>query len=369
MARNIPLIRSALFKDADVRIYIKSGEKQIAFARNALEELGETERERLRLIIQPMDAGLKLLPGTLLIDGAELKRCVSAYVKSWPEAIRAEKQFLKEQEISLAVCDIPAWTLAACREAGVRSLFISNFTWVEIYREYLEESLTEAYLDCYGMADEAFLYELYPPQLPGYFRRWEKAGFVCRSFHPAEADKIRSGHQRPCIYVGVGRSADIGEDIDVSSIPYDFFVTDGVHLTGDNVYPLDQDLPNTQDYILASDFVITKAGWGTIAEAVLAGKPMALLSRDTVAEDRNSIRQLVLRNLGIEADSLDLAEMGPLIKRLQSLAAKQRPAYRPDTERLAAAILRRAEAGSGKTAGYEYVQRERGEENNAAGSL
>ena len=70
MARNIPLIRSALFKDADVRIYIKSGEKQIAFARNAMEKIGETERERLHFIVQPMDAGLKLIPGTLLI------RCV-----------------------------------------------------------------------------------------------------------------------------------------------------------------------------------------------------------------------------------------------------------------------------------------------------
>lgn len=99
MARNIPLISSALFKDADVRIYIKSGEKQIAFARNAMEKIGETERERLHFIVQPMDAGLKLIPGTLLIDGTELKRCVSAYVKSWPEAIRAEKQFLKEQKI------------------------------------------------------------------------------------------------------------------------------------------------------------------------------------------------------------------------------------------------------------------------------
>ena len=65
---------------------------------------------------------------------------------------------------------------------------------------------------------------------------------------------------------------------------------------------LSKETSNTQDYLMASDFVITKAGWGTVSEALLGKKKIALLSRDNVAEDRNTIRKLVDRGLAIEVD-------------------------------------------------------------------
>ena len=65
---------------------------------------------------------------------------------------------------------------------------------------------------------------------------------------------------------------------------------------------LSKETSNTQDYLIASDFVITKAGWGTVSEALLGKKKIALLSRDNVAEDRNTIRKLVDRGLAIEVN-------------------------------------------------------------------
>ena len=63
-----------------------------------------------------------------------------------------------------------------------------------------------------------------------------------------------------------------------------------------------KEIPNTQDYLMASDFVITKAGWGTVSEALLAKKKMAVLSRNNVAEDRNTIKKLDNMDLAIEVN-------------------------------------------------------------------
>ena len=90
--------------------------------------------------------------------------------------------------------------------------------------------------------------------------------------------------------------------MDVSNLNYDFIATDGIRLRGNNVHYLDKETTNTQDYLMASDFVITKAGWGTVSEALLAKKKIVLLSRDNVAEDRNTICMLKNKKLAIEVD-------------------------------------------------------------------
>lgn len=52
------------------------------------------------------------------------------------------------------------------------------------------------------------------------------------------------------------------------------------------------DTDNTHD-IKAAEYVITKAGWGTVAEAICAQKPMLVLRRDEVAEDRVTLQKLM----------------------------------------------------------------------------
>ena len=98
---------------------------------------------------------------------------------------------------------------------------------------------------------------------------------------------------------------------------YDFIVTEGIRLSGDNVYYLDKETPNTQDYLMASDFVITKAGFGTISEALLENKRIAVLSRDNLAENRSTIKKLVNMgvaikvNFNLEKVLRDLEEFNP----------------------------------------------------------
>ena len=69
---------------------------------------------------------------------------------------------------------------------------------------------------------------------------------------------------------------------------------------------------------MASDFVISKAGWGTVSEAMLGKKKLALLSRDNVSEDRNTIKKLIDRDLAIEVD-FDLEK---ILKKLEEFTPR-----------------------------------------------
>ena len=139
-------------------------------------------------------------------------------------------------------------------------------------------------------------------EMKNYIENYEEVSLCSREFDLEKADKIKKNFKRPIVYISVGRSIDLQKEIDVSNLEYDFIVTDGVKLKGHNVYYLPKETPNTQDYLMASDFVITKAGWGTVSEALLAKKKIALLSIDNVAEDRNTIYKLKSNGLAIEVD-------------------------------------------------------------------
>lgn len=54
--------------------------------------------------------------------------------------------------IDLIVTDIVPWVVRACRYIGIRGVFISNFSWVEIYKEYFKEDIWLKYLECYSVS-------------------------------------------------------------------------------------------------------------------------------------------------------------------------------------------------------------------------
>ena len=77
----------------------------------------------------------------------------------------------------------------------------------------------------------------------------------------------------------------------------------------------------------AADYVITKAGWGTVAECLLAQKPMALFARDSVLEDRTTIRLLEQKKLGIKVTYEQLTEMSDLLEQMKQITYPAVPEY------------------------------------------
>lgn len=233
------------------------------------------------------------------LDVPTLEERVKQYIESWEQQIEREVQFLTHKQPDLIVSDIVPWVFRAAKQTNITSVLISNFTWVEIYEEYLRAELVKAYQDCYDLADEVLMYELSSSKMKERFVKYDEVSLCAREFDLLAVAEIQSRYEKPLVFVSVGRSVDLAEEIDVSNEPYHFIVTEGIQLVGENVTYLAKETPNTHDYLCASEFVITKAGFGTVAEALLAKKKIAVIERDRIAEDRATVEWLVSHGLAL----------------------------------------------------------------------
>ncbi len=167
-ARNIPIIRELLAVDQAVKIIIKTGIAQGEFIESNF--LGES---RLSVIKESMDVGLVLKTMSFELDVPTLKERVKQYIKSWEQRIEREVPFLTHKQPDLIVSDIVPWVFQAAKQVNIKSVLISNFTWVDIYEEYLSAELVKAYQDCYVLADEVLMYELSSSKMKEQFVKYE----------------------------------------------------------------------------------------------------------------------------------------------------------------------------------------------------
>lgn len=294
-SRNIPLIKGMLELNETINVIIKTGKAQLEFMKQSLKVFS-----KIAYYEEDLDVGLILKKGSLEVDKLALENKLLNFINSWDRRIEKEAEFLNENQVDLVISDIVPWVFKSCKKTEVKSLFISNFTWVEIYKEYFNRDIWEEYLKCYKLADNTFLYGLYNDDLKQYFKKYEEVGLVCRKFNRKEVQAITKQFYRQKVFVSVGRSVDLEQAVDVSSLPYEFICTEGVKFMGKNVTYLPIDTENTHDFVKACDYVITKAGWGTVAEALCAKKPMAILSREFIAEDRTTTKKVEDLKIGIK---------------------------------------------------------------------
>lgn len=118
------------------------------------------------------------------------------------------------------------------------------------------------------LVDKFFLYELYNEALTTYFKGYNYVGLVCREFDKDNVAKVRENFNKTLVFISVGRSVSLEKEINVEGLPYNFIVTEGLKLKGKNVTYIPIETENTHDYIKASDYGITKAGCGTVAECL-----------------------------------------------------------------------------------------------------
>jgi uncharacterized protein (TIGR00661 family) len=242
------------------------------------------------------DIGLILKPDTLYIDKVKLFRALKRFINEWDTLIPKEKEWLLLNEIDIVISDIVPFVFKSARLANVKSIFVSNFTWVEIYKELFEEKIYEDYLHCYQEADLALIYPL-AGNIKEYFKFAIEVGLSCREFNVKNVQNIKDIYSMPIIFMSVGGSVRLEAKIDVEGLPFQFIFTEGIKLVGKNAELLPTNVENTQDYIAAADYIITKAGWTTVAEAICAQKPMLVLRRDELFEDRTTLKNVL--DLGI----------------------------------------------------------------------
>lgn len=329
IARNLPLIVEAVCRTSGY-VYVICGMRHLEFARATLQEMLATEQlSRIRYRTEHTDIGLILQPGTLLVDEVKLTNACEHYLSELPERAKQEAEWLRQHEIAAALCDMPLWSISACKQAGVPLLYVGNFTWTELYREFLPERIWKAYAAEYQKIRHGMLYTLHNPEMLEFLPDAEltETSLVARPFYPKEIETIRAQHTCPIVFIALGMSAQFTQPVSVEGVNAHFYTTAGVPLTGSNVTVIPQFTLHTQDYVAAADCVITKAGWGTVAECLLAQKPMALFARDSVLEDRTTIRLLEQKKLAIKVTYEQLAEMPALLERLKQITYPEVPEY------------------------------------------
>ena len=306
----------------EAKITLVCGANHLDFAKRNLEqELPKELIDRVRYRPINTDIGLINREGTLLVDTGKLTEICEDFLAKVPSLAKTEAEWLKREAVSAVLCDMPIWAMDACDMAGVPFLYVGNFTWTELYREFLPEHIWKEYAKRYGKIQHTMLYALNNEEMLEFLQNSEKTptSVVARPIHNDEVQRIKSQHEKPPVFVALGMSARFKQPIDVSHAPYDFITTLGVPLVGENVTVISNSTPNTQDYIAAADYVITKAGWGTVAECILAQRPMALFARDTVLEDRTTICKLQKLGLAISVTPENLHRVERVIEDLKQL--------------------------------------------------
>lgn len=339
-SRNVPIVLELLRRVPDLEIYLCSDEARIEFLQRNFVRYG-TEKERSRIVYRKgiTETGLVLRPGTMEPDLACTKARLLADYDRWEDYLAVEESFLREQQIDLVVADIVAWALKAAHRVGIPGILIGNFSWAQMYRGLYDETTAAPYVECYSLATKAFWYAIHAEELEHYCKDNECVSLITRESDPNEVRRIREGHRRPIVLVSLGASAEIERELDVSRLPYDFLTTRGVHLKGENVYPLPEDMVNTPDYVRASDYIIAKGGWSTVAEIFLAHKKSALLLRGNNPEDNTTYEQLSRSGRCVILDGAELKDIREVLESVKRIDPSS-IAYTDDANRICDEILR-----------------------------
>ncbi|WP_027108636.1 glycosyltransferase [Lacticigenium naphthae] len=294
-------IMEEILETTDYNLYINGGESQNAFGYSYLSSYAE----RVQFHDLQTDVGLITHRNSLKIDKEKTEKEVTEFTEKWDEIIETEADLLKGKTIDWIVCDIsPIGALVADR-LGVRSVGLSNFTWVEQYENlHMDPSIVRRFKDAYAHFNRFVEYELSVP-MEHETTKVDRLNFVSRKVSRQRVSEIKEKYGS-AIMITAGKSVDI-EKITIQDYDGTVFYTSGIEVTGSGrKVALPANIIDTQNYIAASEMVIAKAGWGTIAEAINSHRKLVLIEREDTLEDSHSIRELKKRKLALSIKEEEL---------------------------------------------------------------
>ncbi len=221
------------------------------------------------------------------------------------EIVQSEARFLREQQVNLVLADIPPLAPLIADQANVPCWAATNFGWDFIYRDWGEDfaQITDWISGCYQQCDRLFRLPMHEPL--DRFKSIEDVGLT--GGHPrytaAELQEKLDFHHPSAqtallVFGGLGLQA----------IPYHnlSLFPDWQFLTFDRTAP---SLPNLRqipdpssgnldsnyrpvDLFPLCGLVVSKPGYTTYAEAMMANVPVASITRQGFAESAVILRGL-----------------------------------------------------------------------------
>lgn len=293
-----------ILKNSNYNIYIACDKNQNDFARIYLKDYSS------RIIYKDIltDIGLINKKNSLEVDSSLLEEQLSSFINSWDDTLMKEYNMLKSLEIKCIISDISPIGCLLGHKLGVENILISNFTWVDQYKFLnINENIISKFRLAYSYVTKFIKYDLALPTSSIITKNIDEVSFICRPIYKERVEFIRKKYGKS-IFITCGKSATLNK-ICIKNFRGTIFTTSGVDIICDdkcNVIKLPIDILDTQNYIAACDLVIAKAGWGTIAEAIVAHTNLVLIERPSAKEDSFNIEEIKKNKLGISIKEEDL---------------------------------------------------------------
>jgi L-arabinokinase len=289
-SRCIELANVLIDRSPEVRVEVRS---QVApwLLRHAA-------RPSVTVVPVQCDTGIAQIDSLRLDERATVSRAC-AFMETWTARVDAERQALRSAEARLVVADIPPLGIAAARAAGVPAVALGNFSWDWAYAAYEGAGdLAARIADVYATATLA----LRLPMWGGFdaFPRIVDLPFIARRSR-RDPDEVRRHFgfpaNTPLVLVSFGGHGVDGLDLELlSRLPgYGVVVSASVPIgpsgrrLGDTgprggLIPLDEtamyrDGFQYEDIVRAVDAVMTKPGYGIIAECLANDTALVYTSR------------------------------------------------------------------------------------------
>lgn len=342
--RCIALIRALLARN-DVEVLVRSGSCVPLLAASLAPW---TARGRVRIVPGPTNRGWVSRPGSLEVDRERTVALAAAEVAGLPAWVERETEWCRRERVVLVVSDIVPGAFVVAGRLGVPALAVSNFTWFDAYAHLFPgagwlPSLRRAY----GQADGAAVLP-FTSGVTALPNGWE-APLLGRRADAARARRIRARIKRPgeaVIYVGLGGSFPDLHRVagrlfrGDAGLPASLIVGRGLGGVFPGSLEVPGDDPEGQDYLAAADAAVVKAGYSTVAEAVLARVPVVVLYRETIAEDRDIAAEVERLGVGVSIPVRDGRIRGDVTSALERALCLTYPSlpdrYRQEGDRLVA---------------------------------
>ena len=240
---------------------------------------------------QSIDIGIRQSDSLSMGLAETLEACRDLHER-FPMLIRQEFGFIKSEQAKLVVGDIPPLCFEIAHRASVPSVAVTNFTWDVIYRAYLQEypgfvPLIEEIERFYNKVGLALILP-YPCDM-NIFPRREPIPWVAR-FSSLSKSQARAKFKLPASatiillsFGGLGLKGLRWEKL--RRLREYFFVATGkADIREGNLLVLPEKQPHYEDLVRAVDVIITKPGYGIVADAIAHQLPMLYTDRGDFPE-------------------------------------------------------------------------------------
>jgi hypothetical protein len=255
--------------------------------------VGLTAREGVRLESVECDTGVVQID-SLHLDARETIRRAGAFMATLPARLATEARRLQDAGAVLVVADLPALGIAAACAAGLPAIALGNFTWDWIYADYDGgQDVADAIAEIYAKTTLA----LRLPMWGGFATMADvrDVPFVARRSRRQAAEVRQALGLRPearLALVSFGGHGTDRIDLEALSRLRDFtaviagpsstlVIGSLVTLNEDDLYARGF---RYEDLVKAVDVVVTKPGYGIIAECVANDAALVYTSRGHFVE-------------------------------------------------------------------------------------